>query len=333
MANPEHLAILQRGIPAWNSWRKEYAEVVPDLAQAQLRAADLQHADLNHAILWKADLAEVQLQHAELREANLRKANLFHANLSEADLSRANLTGAQLVDTILINTTLNGCFVYGISVWDANLEGVKQRDLVTADAHSSRSEWKPSEVKGPLPTVDDIEVAQLVYLLQANKKVRNFVDTLSAKVVLILGRFTDDRKPVLDALKAKLRDDNYVPIIFDFHGPEARNLTETVTLLAALARFVIADITDAKSIPQELHAIVPALPSLPVQPIIHSKQYAYGMFRDFAGYLSVLPPFRYDSTDHLLASLKENVIDPVRRKAEEIAERRTAFEIKDKTES
>ncbi len=330
MANHEHLAKLQEGIPAWNSWRKENSDIVPDLSRAnlpraQLRAANLQQAILNNAILWKADLAEAHLDGAKLREANLRKANFFEAQLPDADLSGANLTGAQLVDTNLANAHLDGCYVYGVSVWNATLDGATQLDLVTADMHSSSNEWKLPEPDASRPTVDDIEVAQLVFLLQTNKKVRNLVDTLSSKVVLILGRFTAERKAVLDSLKAKLRTENLVPIIFDFEGPGARNLTETVVILAALASFVIADITDARSIPQELHAIVPALPSLPVQPIIFGAQYEYGMFKDFAGYLSVLPPFRYEDTKHLEDSLKEHVIAPVTRKAQEIAERRRTF--------
>lgn len=325
MANPAHLAILQQGVPAWNSWREEHADIVPDLSRAPLRAANLQGANLNKAILWKADLAEAQLHGAKLREANLRKANFFAALLLEADLYRANLTGAQFVDTVLEKADLTGCFVYGVSVWDAKLAGAIQRDLVTADRHSSSNEWKPGELKESLPTVDDIEVAQLVYLLQANQKVRNVVDAVSSKLVLILGRFTPQRKVVLDAMKEKIRDENLVPILFDFKGPDARSLTETIVILAALARFVIADITDAKSIPQELHAIVPALPSLPVQPIILKSQYEYAMFKDFAGYLSVLPPFRYNDLDHLLASFKESIIGPVAGKAAEIAERRRAF--------
>jgi len=247
VANPDHLAILQSGVPAWNAWRKEHSDIVPDLARAPLRAANLQGANLNHAILWKADLGQAQLQNAKLHDANLRKANLFNADLSHAELWRANLTGAQLVDTILTKADLTGCFVYGVAVWDATLDGAIQRDLVTADKHSSDKEWKPGELTEPLPTVDDIEVAQLVYLLQANKKVSNVINSVSSKVVLILGRFTPERKPVLEAMKEWLRHDNLVPIIFDFEQPRSRNLTETVGILAALARFVIADITDANA--------------------------------------------------------------------------------------
>jgi hypothetical protein len=70
---------------------------------------------------------------------------------------------------------------------------------------------------------------------------------------------------VLDTLREELRKRDYLPILFDSEGPKSRDITEMVSLLARMARFVVADITDAKSIPQELGVIMPDLPSVPVQ--------------------------------------------------------------------
>jgi hypothetical protein len=85
-----------------------------------------------------------------------------------------------------------------------------------------------------------------------------------------------------------------------------------------MARFVIADITDAKSIPQELQRIVPDLPSVPVQPLIASSDYEYGMFEHFRRYPWVLDTYQYHSQDELLDALQEKVIDPAETKAKEL---------------
>jgi hypothetical protein len=50
----------------------------------------------------------------------------------------------------------------------------------------------------PEITVDNIEVAQFIYLLMHNQKIRDVIDTITSKVVLILGRFTPKRKQVLE---------------------------------------------------------------------------------------------------------------------------------------
>jgi hypothetical protein len=96
----------------------------------------------------------------------------------------------------------------------------------------------------PEITVDNIEVAQFIYLLLHNQKMRDVIDTITSKVVLILGRFTSERKAVLDALREELRKRDYLPILFDFEVPATRDITETVSLLARMARFVVADIPD-----------------------------------------------------------------------------------------
>ena len=106
-------------------------------------------------------------------------------------------------------------------------------------------------------------------------------------------------------------------MLFDFEKPSNRDITETVSTLAHMARFVIADITDAKAIPQELMKIVPALPSVPVRPIMLASDHEWGMFRDLVRYPWVLEPFLYDDQKHLLDSLSDKVIDPAEAKAKE----------------
>jgi hypothetical protein len=49
---------------------------------------------------------------------------------------------------------------------------------------------------------------------------------------------------MVNALREELRKRNYLPILFDFKLSARQNITETVTLLARMARFVMADLTD-----------------------------------------------------------------------------------------
>ena len=281
------------------------------LGYARLREAYLNEAMLDNASLWGTDLSFAILSGANLsgayfNGAKLWGANLSYANLSYANLGYANLSGAILISTHFTQATLTGCRIYGISAWDVDLEGTKQNDLVITD------------VGQPEITVDSLEVAQFIYLLLNNKKIREVIDTITSKVVLILGRFTDERKIILDAIRDDLRKRNYSPILFDFEKPASRDITETISTLAHMARFVIADITDAKSIPQELSMIVPNLPSVPVQPLILSSQHEYGMFEHFMRFPWVLPVYRYTDEGSLLKSLKESIIDPAEQKAQDL---------------
>jgi hypothetical protein len=167
--------------------------------------------------------------------------------------------------------------------------------------------------------VDNLEVAQFIYLLLNNERIRQVIDTITSKAVLILGRFTPERKVVLDAIRDSLRQRDYLPVLFDFDKPTSRDLTETISTLAHMARFIIADLTEAKSIPQELQAIVPNLPSVPVQPLLLASDYEYGMFEHFKRYPWVLKVYRYDNPDEVLTSLESKIISPVEAKARELS--------------
>jgi uncharacterized protein YjbI with pentapeptide repeats len=379
MANDEHVAMLKQGVAAWNEWRGENPNILPDLSgvdlynthlgglnltganlsgadlrEANFKRADLSGANLNRANLNRAHfevanlnganlaeaglrrawfdmtmlnrvnlsgawLEEAHLQHADLSGAKLVGANLIRANLIEAKLVGANLVGADLSGAALLHTDLTGadltgCHVFGMSAWGVTLNRAKQQNLVITQEDE------------PAITVDNIEVAQFIYLMLNNQKVSDVIDTITSKVVLILGRFAEERKTILDALREELRKRDYLPILFDFNVPVTRDITETVSLLARMARFIIADLTDPSSIPKELEAIVPGL-AVPVQPLLlEAASPPYAMFKDYWKYDWVLPIYRYESVEVLLAAIADKVIGPAEGKVKALQERRRMIE-------
>jgi uncharacterized protein YjbI with pentapeptide repeats len=292
-----------------------------DLSGAKLRGAnltdaDLRGADLSGANLRGANLTDADLRGANLSDANLREAVLIFAELSGADLSRAilqgaDLGGASLVEADLTNADLTGCRVYGVSAWDLKLEGTKQQNLVITGGE-------------PAITVDNIEVAQFVYLLLHNEKLRDVIDTIGKKGVLLLGRFTEGRMVVLERLREKLRDLGFVPMVFNFDKPETKDFTETVRLLASLSKFVIVDITNPRSAPLELQATVPDY-MVPFVPILQQGEQPFSMFVDLQNkYDWVLKPVvGYPSVDRLIEVLEDEVVRPAEVKFNELLARRT----------
>jgi hypothetical protein len=344
MANPEQFEILKQGVQAWNQWRKENISVTIDLSGSNLAEANLEGANFNSVNLYRANFREANLMRtnfnradvsaADLRKVNLSKASVRRAKLSNADLRkavlrqvhfgktdflRADLRGADLSGSILeqaqfVNTKLQGanlsnCLIYGISAWGLDLSGANQQNLIITPSNQ------------PVITVDNLEVAQFIYLLLNNEKIRSVIDTVARKAVLILGRFTPQRKAVLDAIREELRQRDYLPILFDFDKPATRDLTETVRTLAHLSCFVIADITNPRSIPQELIAIVESMPSVAVQPILRDGRKPWGMYDHIKNYPWVLPILRYRNKKSLLASLGDKIIATAEKKAKELDKR------------
>ena len=103
MANEEHLARLNKGLAAWNEWRDDHPEIVPDLRGAALAGRDLAMYGL--LCLDGVDLAGADLREVYLFSGRLSGANLTGATLTNADLRQANLRRAVLREAFLLERT------------------------------------------------------------------------------------------------------------------------------------------------------------------------------------------------------------------------------------
>jgi hypothetical protein len=355
MANAEQLALLKAGVRGWNRWREKEPDREIDLtgtrfSGAVLRGVNLSEAhlsgayfigtnliranlsgvDLRRVILFKADLGAanlsgadlrrvhlggVNLSGADLRGADLREARLWEANLSGANLSDADLRGASLTNSVFVrtrvdNAKISGSNVYGIGVWDLKGEFKEQKDLIITPE------------KEPPITVDNIKVAQFVYLILNNREIRDVINTLTSKTVLILGRFAiPERIKILNVLRNKLREYDLLPIVFDFDRPSDKDFTETIKTLAGICYFVIADVTNPKSAPLELQATVPDY-QIPFVPIIQKGEDPFSMLADLQKRDWVLPVVTYESGDYLIRILKKGIIDRAIEKHNELRVRK-----------
>jgi hypothetical protein len=191
--------------------------------------------------------------------------------------------------------------VYGISAWDVHLDGAQQIGLIITPEGQ------------PTITVDSLEVAQFIYLLLQYEKLRDVLNSVVERGVLILGRFGGGGLELLHAIAAKLRETNYLPMIFDFERPDDRNFTETVKTLVGLSRFVVVDLS-GPSVPQELYATIPHF-KIPFVPIIEKGRKIHSMFPDLAEYPWVLKPVvEFENIEHLLELLPSMVILPAEEK-------------------
>jgi len=335
VAVAEHVEMFKKGPQAWNAWRDENPDVRPDLSDIDfekdvhtyestydmpeftgynlsymnlnritarnsyfircfLAGSDIHFSDICFSFFQNCSFEGASLAVTKIGSAEFHKCDFTNADLSYCSAEETNFSGSKFISTKLSNmslvktdftdTVIDEARVYGVSTWDLLLDGCRQSNIYI-------------EEEGTSITVPTIELAQFISLLVNNSKIRDVIDTITSKVVLILGRFSEERKAVLDIIKEELQNRGYLPVLFDFEGPNSRNVTETIITLASLAKFVVADISSPKSIPQELTSIIPQFPSLPIQPIIEKSQREYGMFEHFKAFPWVLDQVSYDEDD------------------------------------
>ena len=309
-----HLQQLQQGKESWNAW-KDTGMVRPDLKGFNLDGMDLSGYHLDQTDFTDASMVNCNLNNTTLcwcvfirtklnsstiintdwetytGDKRQMGINLRWSAFADADLTKVDMRGATLEATSFYNckfngTDLTGSDVYGVSAWGNQYdEYTKQDDLVVSNFDED------------IITIDNLELAQFIYLLLNSTGVRDAINALTTKVVLILGSFASPDMQILQNIKTELRLQNYIPMLYNFEKPVRRNHIETVSTIAHLANFIVAELTNPRSIPNELATLIPTLRSVPVIPLIRDGQKPYGMFEDFQDLRHVSALIEYNTTD------------------------------------
>lgn len=331
----DYIALLKSGTDRWNVERKSNPTIrpvmrdvnfveefggpdfydLPEFAGVDFSNSDMNMASLRNCLFYDCNFDDAHLTYTDLVDAHFVKctfrrtcmrvaaigdAEFKDCIFEESDMSycsaeetsfegsiflKTKMEHMSLVRTDFTDTKLDECYLYGISSWDLTLQNSVQKNLVIT----------PDEM--PTVSVDNIELAQFLYLMINNVRLRDVIKTITSKVVLILGNFSVVRKEKLDQIREILRMQDVIPVMFDFEKPSTRNLTETVLTLASMSKYVIADLSSPRSVPHELANIARQLPSIRFYPIIVAGEAPYGMFADYAPYTWIRPIKEYTEDD------------------------------------
>ncbi|MBC1225350.1 pentapeptide repeat-containing protein [Nostoc sp. UCD121] len=180
MANEEHIKILRKRVKAWNKWRNNNPDIIPDLSgkvthywflkeadfkglkidfgsypaidkSSKLLPKNLTNINFSKANLARANLSQLKLIEADLSDSNLSGANLNDTDLTDANLSNADITGALINGAILIranltNADLSGAGIEYCEFTESILDGTKfARVEFNVDAiHLPKTDYSPS---------------------------------------------------------------------------------------------------------------------------------------------------------------------------------------------
>lgn len=287
--------LLRQGVEVWNATRPSGWL---NLADLDLNDLDLRGADLRKAGMWGCNLQRTDLSDADLRDADLNWANLCRARLIGTDVTGANFRNA---------------WIYGSALWD--LKGSPSSDVDISIVPDGPNYWRSDREVFRIAT-GGLRIAPFLSSLystltegQPDGLLSELVNGLTTRIVLVLGRFTNNRA-TLDRITTTIRNSGaMIPLVFDFARPISRDLTESVTLWARLCHFMVADLSNPSSVPHELASIIPFLPSVRLYPIIQKGQKPYAMFEHLLKYPWVHEVRTFSSNNELENMISDIVTD------------------------
>jgi hypothetical protein len=161
MAKEEHLAILRKGVRAWNRWRLR-EDVRPDLSGADLSVPMVPGRTLHgfENVRPVVEFGGINLENTNLEGANLEWVALLNARLVGADLKGANLS-----ESILGDSDLTEADLLGANLRKAELIGARLRNAELGDADLSYSQLSQAVFDQTRVVRTDFTGAQMVSTL------------------------------------------------------------------------------------------------------------------------------------------------------------------------
>ena len=287
MAIKEHVDELKKGKASWNRWRRRNPRETPDFSEfnflsvagksakrrgmIDFRGWNFEKTNFERAFLELTNFTSAKLCGANFTEAILQNSDFVNCDISGSNMRKAVLTGASFRSATIINVnferamltganfsgaTIKNCLVYGCSLWDIHVDDTTiQKDLYIrkmAEVPKGKSKYL---AKNSLVTVDNLKTASFMFSLMVDSRdIARNIDEATNRVVLLLGKFRDGGAERLDRIKELLSQYGLIPIKFDFEKPDLLNLIETITIIAGLSKFIIADLS-GPSVPAEIERI------------------------------------------------------------------------------
>ena len=287
MNNDDPAKILMKGSKVWNAWRKNNLIPIsfakpfwyncPGPGGKQLKG-------INQLNFSQMNFFNISIYNAYAEGLDLRNSTFIDTHFEEGDFSRTNFSGATFHNTKFNKTILTGAnfdgatfvncnlnrvnlveasfrvqeitetVVYGISAWDLQTsDDMKQSKLVIEKTYELYSDIIR---QGKVPMmVDNIELAQFIHYLSNHKKMRDTLNILNDKGVLLLGQFRNGGLERLYSIREWFHQKGYMAMIFDFTRPDYLSLTDTIVTMAGLSKFIVADLS-GPSVPAELNTIL-----------------------------------------------------------------------------
>jgi uncharacterized protein YjbI with pentapeptide repeats len=329
MSSGDASAMVKQGAKAWNAWRERNPGGLtfsqPDWYDARdsrgrrikgrnrydFSGMNLSDVSIYGAFAEGLNLSGSVFDHAHFEEGDFARANFGGATFRNTKFNKTILTGASFDGATFVNCNLNRInltgasfavqeitetVVYGVSAWDVHIpDATRQSRLVIERTYDLYSDIVAS---GKVPMmVDDLELAQFIYYLSNHRKLRDTLNVLNAKGVLLLGRFQNGGLERLHVIREFLAGEGYLPMVFDFARPDGMSLTETVITMAGLSKFIVADLSGA-SVPAELQGIFTGLR----KPLLALGK-PYAMFRDVDDLTNIVEVSDVDITAANVAAL------------------------------